>query len=1151
MDKNKKIELDDKLTPQQKETIINRGKNLLVSASAGSGKTFVMIQRIINMIKNKEVSVEDLLVVTFTKSAAGEMKERLIKGLEDVEPKDDFIKEQLLLVASSSISTLHSFCAKLLKTYFYAIGLDPSFILIDEIEANALKAKALTKLIDSRFVLKDEMFFELLDIFSINRKEENFKAIILKLYEYMLTETRGEEWFNNCLQEAYNPDINTNKCACIVSNYIANQVDKLKQSADELLTELSVFGAEKLIEVVNSIYVNLLKIKSGASYLENLNGLKSFEKVKDMPRKLPEEQAVLKQKVKDFKDKYNEVKALAEKELDEDYAENFDKKMQINKKRIKALYDYTAIFKNIYQDLKKEKVALDFSDLEEYTLKLLDISEIRESVQEKYKYVFIDEYQDTNMVQEEIVRKITRKNNLFMVGDVKQSIYKFRASEPGIFVGKYRQYLSGEDDFNKAINLNHNFRSHQDILNFANLIFKLNMTQEFGQVDYLKDAMLVKGDKPYPKVSDFPVVKLDLYEKVQKEKGDEVLQLEDYSVKQHKNVDTSSIKKAEKEGFIIANNIKELVGKEIYVAKEKTTRRINYSDIAILTASRGEYLEIVLKALASANIPYTSDVSVSVFDDNHMSVIKSVLSLTYNMFDDVNLLCVLNSSMFDFSINDLAKIRAEFGEEKFFYEALSKVRYSKDFGDKKLYAKVCEFYNKIELFNYLSKFMEVDCLIDKILAETNYYNKILGSENGERSIVILNKLLAFLSGKSYNVNLCKFLDYIKENVLEFQLDSSGGGVSVTTIHKSKGLEYPVVILMGVGQDMLKRNTGEFVVGKNIGFGIDYYDIVKRTKQKSIVKNAIKLENTRADKEEKLRLLYVALTRAVNHLVVVGEAKPELTIGASEDANTFFDWIMPAINYYKEGKNDKSIDISCNITKNVEPYKEDKREGKVDFSISACKEDFIQTIKDYLLYKYPYLSMVDMPVKTSVSEIMQESEGEYKIPNAFVDSLESTEAIKRGLAYHKLMQLISLKVRTKESLEENINFLIKRGKISIEEVNRVNLDSVLKLLTNPKFAKYTTYDILREQEFIALTNVSETKKKNDSVILQGVVDIIVVTPEGIIIGDYKTNNYKNEAKFVEKYKKQLDIYASVVEENFGIKVIEKFIYSFNLNKFIAV
>jgi len=1142
-----KNESKPKLTTEQELSITERNKNLLVSASAGSGKTYVMIERIKEMIRLKETGVQDILVVTFTKAAASEMKDRLVRGLEAIEPKDEYILDQLSTINAASISTLHSFCAKLLKQYFYVVGLDPSFVLIDEIESGALKSKALTKLIDSRFVLGDKVFFELLDIFSINRKEDNFRAIILKFYDYLLTQINDEEWFTGAIKRSYHDNLKANECSKFVNDYVVDEFLKLKQWADEILIFLSDKDQPRLVEVVNSIYINLLKIKKENDFLLNSKRLQEFEKVKSIPAKVSEDAGEIKELVKAFKEKYTEIKALAEKQLLFDKSGEMESRLKITKDRVLAIFEYTRIFKEIYDGLKKDKVALDFSDLEEYTLKLLSNLDIAKAVQEKYKYVFVDEYQDTNLIQEEILKKITRPNNLFMVGDVKQSIYKFRASEPEIFVDKYKRYASGKDSLSRAINLNHNFRSHQDILEFTNIVFNRNMTENFGQVNYKADARLVKGDSPYPKVSDVPAVQLSIICNAKKEKEDIVETLPIYSVKNHeRDEDGETLKKAECEGKLIVNHIKELLGKEIYVAKEKSTRRIDYKDMAILTASRGQYLELVLRELEKAKIPFSSDIELGVFEDSYVGTIRSFLELLQNFEQDMHLMAVMNSAMFDFDINDLAEIRLSAPDARFFFQAVDAARNS-DKISLKLKGKLQNLISTIEHYSFLSKFLRVDELIMEIIKGTGFVNKILAREDSQKSISLINKLIAFLSGKSYNISNSKFLDYIKDNEIKFGLQDLAGGVTVTTIHKSKGLEYPVVILMGAGQPLLKRNRGEFLISKRFGAGIDYYDNVNRIKQKTIVKNAIILETDRAEKEERLRLLYVALTRAVNHLIIIGVVKDKFSEGNPQDAESFLDWILPIVNSVQEKKGRLDFIVKNYSTLDFKLTQENSKPDEFDVSFNKGKSETEQKIKSVLEFKYKYLGTINLPVKTSVSEILKNDENDYFVPKVF--NADASDAIEKGLAYHKILANINLKANTIELFNSEMDRLIKQGLIDESDLKYVNLKDIFDLLINPKFKELISSKLLREQEFIALTKLDG--KDNGEVVLQGIVDLIAITDDGIIVVDYKTNNSKREDFYISHYKKQLDIYSEVAARSLNKKVIKKLIYSFSMKKFIAV
>lgn len=1132
------------LTTEQNLAITNRGQNLLVSASAGSGKTFVMIERIKEIISRGEASVQELLVVTFTKAAASEMKERLVRGLEEIEPKSEYILEQLSLVNAASISTLHSFCAKLLKTYFYVIGLDPSFVLIDELEATALKNKALTKLIDSRFQLGDKAFFELLDIFSINRKEDNFREIILKFYHYLLTQIDGDYWFNKTINKSYQTNLSDNECAKFVNQFVAREFARFRVEAQKLAQILVQAEQPKLVEVVSSIEINLLKINERNSFLENQNNLLAFEKVKSIPTKVSEDAAQLKELVKDFKSRYGKLVELAEKQYLFDVPGQIEERLKITKARVSAIFEYAKIFKDIYDNLKREKVALDFSDLEEFTLKLLSVDAVAAEVCEKYKYVFVDEYQDTNLIQEEILRKITLSNNLFMVGDVKQSIYRFRASEPEIFVQKYNYYKSGAKKDAQAIDLNHNFRSHQDILAFSNLVFDRNMTNEFGQVDYKNTARLVKGDPDYPVVNKIPSVQIAKITGIKRESGEIVGVLPPYSVKNHESQYSADLKKrAQLEGQVIVQYIKQFLGEKMYVAKKKESRLIDYSDIAILTASRGNYLELVLRELDKAQIPYVSDLELGVFEDNFVGTVRSFLELIANPEQDMHLFSVMNSRMFDFDINDLAQIRLACPDAKYFYMAAMDAKTS-DRITIKLKKKLLEFEQIVNYYAFKSKFTKVDELIQDVVKKTGYLNRVLSDPAGEKSVALINKLIQFLNGKSYNTSLSKFLDYIKDNPIKFGMEGASNGVTVTTIHKSKGLEYPVVILMGAGQPILKRNRGEFIISKNFGAGIDFYDNTLRTKQKSLVKNAILLETDRVEKEERLRLLYVALTRPVNHLVVVGVSKDSQCYYGPETAETFFDWILPVMEENISGFNTTKIGVKEWSAEELKISQEESLATRQKITIDKENSTLKSKIKEVLTYTYPYSDTVNQSIKTSVSEILRADEKDYFVPSEYV--FAEVDAIERGLAYHKVMSLINLKIQSMDALKIELERLVKLNKLTENEVGLIKLDEIMNLLTQPLMKELSHSRILREQEFIALTKDS---RGSEDMILQGIVDLVAITDDGIIVLDYKTNNSKSKKFYIEHYKKQLELYADVAAKSLGKKIVKRLIYSFRLNEFI--
>ena len=1143
---------EKKLTIEQQKCLDERNKNLLVSASAGSGKTFIMIERIKNLIINKEASVLDLLVVTFTKASALEMKARLVAGLEKLPEKDDYIKQQLFDVNIANICTLHSFCARLLKTYFYEVGLDPSFIMIDEIEGRQLKEKALTKLIDNAFMRQDEKFFTLYEMFSSNRKEDNFRELIISFYEYALNMVDFDRWFEEKITSAYDLDLKKNICANFINSTMIEEFTWLKQRADELLEQFNNDKEEKLIAYLNTLYVNLLKIKENNDFEQNRKNSIMFEPIVQLRVKCEKEEN--KELLKEFRDSV----ASAIKKAETLYFVSNDKfmdRVSVVKDQIIALKSYVDEFADIYGELKREKVALDYSDLERFILQLLSNSEIQQVIKERFKYVFVDEYQDINEVQEAILQAVSGADNLFMVGDVKQSIYRFRGSEPQIFVDKYNRFKTNADQQNMALDLNCNFRSNKDILDFCNEVFARSMTSDFGGVDYAKNSMLVKGGDNVLSVAtrEDPVVSINLIETVQSRTQLEEF-LEPYSVKKHKNEDEEVLKRASVEGNILAQKINELVKKDVYIEKDGEKRKLGYNDITVLTISRGEYLEVVLKELTKQGIPYSSDIKQDIFDEYNMNVLKSLLELIENRYNDIALLAVLGSDVFTFSLNDLAIIRKNDKTSKFFYQAFEN-SLNNEGVPSLIRDKVFDFINTINKFNFISKFTPVDELIKRVIKETKFKEVVLQQENGDVVMSNITKLLNFLNGKNYNESLTKFLETLKENPICFEEDSFDNGVKITTIHQSKGLEYPVVMLIGAGRQLLNsKDRSELLFSRKLGPAIPYFNLEEHVKSCTLNSLAISNENESDELKEKLRLLYVALTRAVNYLFIFGRVGQSTKLVNHKRAKTFLDWIMPVVQAKQNGGmlTFSNFEVNYFSADDTIDLADDKEEKNYKFGVGD--ENFKSTISKVLNYEYPYKKSTEMPVKTSVSELIKEDEEQSFIPKLF-GGLPNELAIEKGLAYHRVMQHIALDITSEIGVKEAMERLVSEGVLFESDLQTVNYVDIFKLINSTVIKDcIKSYSILREKEFIALTKLPKLKGEQtdlDSVVLQGVVDLVAINKNKAIVIDFKTNNWKKEENYINTYKKQLDMYAKVIAESYKIKDGKEYIYSFNMGKFIPI
>ncbi len=434
----------------------------------------------------------------------------------------------------------------------------------------------------------------------------------------------------------------------------------------------------------------------------------------------------------------------------------------------------------------------------------------------------------------------------------------------------------------------------------------------------------------------------------------------------------------------------------------------------------------------------------------------------------------------------------------------------------------------------------------------NFETIVLRTEDGKSTLNLLNKFITYVGSKNYNSSLSDYLESVKENEITFASEPNENACLVTTIHQSKGLEYPVVFLVGAGTQLLnKQALRDFIPSKDLGIGLPYQDIEIRTKSSLLPLNAIKLQTNTQNLEEKLRLLYVALTRAVQNLVVVGFVKENSKLLEPSDAKTFMDWIMPVVDAKSKGGLVSFVDFEVEYYEQ-KPFESDtKTQKSKKLMLDEPNDNFVANIERVLTYEYPYKDSLDFTAKTSVSELLAKEDGEA-LSTMFV-GLDNSTAIAKGNVYHKFMQTVDFSKRKPNELVLHLKKLVVSGEISEADANLINLEEIEKLLNNEIFIQLARGTVYREQEFISKTNFSKAVQKSvgEDTILQGVVDFISIINGEAYVVDYKTNNFKNEKDYLDKYALQLKLYADVVAESFGVKVAKKLIYSFKLNKFIEV
>lgn len=1128
-----------KFTPEQQKVIDFRDNNLLVSAAAGSGKTTVMIQRVCDLIEKSQVPINKFLIISFTKASASDMKNKLIKKLSSIEPTP-FILEQLDDILTSDVSNLHSFCARLLKAYFYEVGLDPTFIVLDQIDVDALKEKALQKLFNYKSEMMDKEFYDLIDIFSKSRKDKGLKEAVLKMHEFLCSIVDRDEWFRKTTSSLYNENLDQNSGAVLINSHMKAEKSRCEEKIRLMIDKLNKTGEKELVTYLQSIDSVFKLIRYDSSFYDNAKSLNLKERLPNMP-KAQEGKEFLYQEVKDLKDhlmeRFNKLMEYSCAEEIEDVSQN----LKITRFRLEALYNLTIEFEKVFAGLKREKGGLDFNDLEEYTLKVLKETNAIEEIRNKYEYVFVDEYQDINGVQEEILTLLSKGNNSFMVGDVKQSIYRFRLCDPEIFLKKYNLY---QEDKSKGelILLNANFRSKRGILEFVNEIFDATMTEEFGGVDYKGEARLNTGsdgqkdDETRVELLFADTSNLDLKQN---------LEIPVYSVKENATQSQSLEKQGHAEGILIASKIADLVAH--YKIKDKDTgrmRKIKFSDITILTLSRTPFLTKITQTLESKGIPVSADVEGDCLEDEYVSGVKSFLEAVACYKVDYSLFGCLYSKLFNFSADELAQIKLSGCGSQFFYEdVLAAV--NSGLLENNLQEKIERFFKILTIARQKASFISVKELARQIIEEQNLFVKISFEQDSEKRKQKLTKFLSSLNDQTV-------FEYLSENVLgEVKCDpvQTGSAVNVMTIHKSKGLEFGVVFLVGANRSFnFKTIYNNIVISKDFGVCLDYYDSVYRYKTPTLARQAVRLIETRKMLEEEQRLLYVALTRATDYLYVVGsgefeEIKSEFPISPK----CFLDFMG---DLFKNPEAHRNINYNVTIADAMDLISSDIKPETRQVIIDEYDEFLIDGYKKIFEESYSYKNSIEVPMKTAVTTLASEDLESQSYEVIFND--EELSNAENGTLQHKVMQFIKLERKNTQELKNEIFELVERGVLTEEESSKVMYDGIVALINNQEFVDILSdAKVLKEREFymnVSASTFNPNINKEDVVVVQGIVDLCVIKDNQITIIDYKTGKISNNQ---EKYAKQINLYAEAMEKAFNMKVNKKYIASIKTGALLEI
>lgn len=899
-------------TKEQKKAIHTSGNNLLISASAGSGKTMVLVNRIIEKIKN-EVGVDELLVVTFTNAAAKEMKQRIQLAIQDeinqVSQGELYrhLIQQLPKMGHANISTLHSFCLKVIERYYYLIDFDPVFRqLTDDTEIALIKEDIWYELLEKFYEKADANFIEFMETYSGDRNDDNVMKMVLGLQNFSRSHEKPEEWLEN-LTRLYEIPKGQLEKSVIYGDFIKNiYLEEINYSIQLLEHAESLAGGEESLEKQRELYAIEKSHFIHCRQLLEEDRLEELYEM-DLPRftfdtmptaskaKTPE----------DILELYNnEIKGLRDeaKENYQAFATHFvvspaeqSKMIEKTKQHIEVLADITIQFTNHYQTYKAERKLIDFNDLEHLTLEILNYDEASDYYRSKFHEVLVDEYQDINALQEAILLRLAKPvdqtGNYFMVGDVKQSIYGFRLADPSLFLTKYKAYAS--EDSGKRIILAENFRSRENVLSFTNFLFTQLMDEEVGNLAYDANAELVYGNDQF-KHSAIYQTELLIYEQDNTEglEGTE---------------NTSQIKnKNHGEVLMTAAKINELIDSEfeIYDKGLKEMRPLKYSDIVLLTPTKTHNLRIQ-EVFKEAKIPTAMNETQNFFQTTEVTIMMSLLKIIDNPRQDIPLVAVLRSPLVDMNEIDFAHIRLQ-KKNVDFYEAILAYTQAefKDSNNQARKQKLLVFLEQLNRWREFARRYSVVDLLRLLYQETGYLHYAGGMSGGRQRKANLEALYhrAAAYEKTSFKGLYRFIRFIdkmqerdKDLAEPTSILSEQNAVRIMTIHASKGLEFPIVFVMDMSRGFTDKDwTREYVFERELGVGLKYKDPDSRERTATIVDTAIRDVIKKNAYAEEMRVLYVALTRAEQKLFLVGtQATKEKAFDNWDKGNGSRKHLLPA------------------------------------------------------------------------------------------------------------------------------------------------------------------------------------------------------------------------------------------------------------------
>ncbi len=1180
-------------TKEQEEAIYEKGKNILVAAAAGSGKTAVLVERIINKIINEKIDIDKLLVVTFTNAAASEMRERILeaiyKKIED-DPDNMNLQRQITLLNKSSICTIDSFCLEVVKNNFYELdNISANFRIADTTEIELLKQEVLEDIFEEKYENQDEDFIKLITTYTCYRDDTPLKEIVQKIHTYIQSNPFPEKWLNEKV-EMFNLE---DKCDKDFSETIWGET--LLQSIEEILIE----DITKLQEIEKKLSYDIelnpfqIIIEDDIDKLQILKAnLNNWDKAygifcdlqfatwsrKKVESNIKDEAKIVRDSVKKhYSGKDSKIRKILISNSEELNKDIFDMYPILSK-----LKDLILEFDKRFSKIKREKNIVDFSDIEHFALQILENPDIAKRYAEKYEEIAIDEYQDSNLVQEYILTSISKGNNIFMVGDVKQSIYKFRQAMPELFLDKYEKYKTKENikaQDNLKIKLFKNFRSRGNVLDFTNLVFENIMSNLLGDIEYTQEEFLNVGAK----YEDFEKQKLTTELNIITTEEQEIEEQGKNRIGEIDNQDEEELERIENvelEAKFVALKIKELIDSKfkIYDNKKQKFRNIEYKDIVVLLRSTSNIAPIYEQEILKLQMPVFSDASSQYLDSIEIETMMALFKIIDNPMNDIPLITVLRSSIVGLTDNDLVDIRLI---DKYcnFYTCLQKAKVQVD---ESLSKKITKFLNNLNMWRKEQEYLALDEFIWKIYSDTGFYDFVGSIVNGELRQANLKLLIE--KAKQYETasfkglyNFIKFIEKLRLNNGDLSsakiIGENDDVIRIMSIHKSKGLEFPIVFLSGTGKQFnLMDLNKNILLHQEMGIGVKYIDYDGQIEYDTLTKAAIKEKLLTENMSEEMRILYVALTRAKEKLIITGverdyvkkrknmEEQIKIYPKTYDKINpillkqyrTYLDWIA-LVCKYNEGTQLVDINIlnKSIVLKNSLSVLESIQTNKAGEKVETKKE-----IKESE-YEYPYKLATTIPTKTSVSNIKQmvndqfeKKEITFAKPVFMKENIEEKiTGAQKGTLIHLCMQKLDYtRDYDLNEVNELILSLLNKKIITKKEAEAINPYVILEFTKTDIWKELKqSKNIQREKPFYINIPASEIygEDTNEVVLVQGIIDLYYQNDKGeYVLVDYKTDYVEKgqEQELINKYKKQLELYKRALELSSKTKIAKCYIYS---------